>query len=134
VNVAALVLWITTAIGGVTMAGIWVAHGGPSQHRDGASRLSVGRIGLHFVFAAGGLLLWIGHLIGDSTAVGWIAFAALPLAGLVGLLMFLTWLGGRGAAPASPMPAEQEIPPLVVAAHGALAVATVLVVLLALTR
>jgi hypothetical protein len=42
VNVVALVLWITTAIGGFTMAGIWIAHNGPAQHAEGVTFVQEG--------------------------------------------------------------------------------------------
>jgi hypothetical protein len=132
VTIAALALWVITAIGGFTMAGIWIAHRGPAQYAEGDSRLSPGGVGLHFGLAATGLLLWIGYLAADNNAIGWLAFALLPIAAVVGFLMFMTWLAGRGTAPTPEPPAEQKIPPLVVAAHGIFAVLTVGAVLIAL--
>jgi len=128
---AALALWVMTALGGLTMAGMWLANGGPTQHRDGHSRISAKRIGLHVSLAATGLVLWIVYVATDGTTVGWLAFVLLPIAGLVGFLMFLTWLAGRGAASAGVVAAEQKFPPLLVAAHGLLAVLTVGAVLIA---
>jgi hypothetical protein len=96
-DVAALVSWIVTALGGVTLAGIWLADRGPSQHHAGHSRISSGRLGLHFGLAATGLVLWITHLATDDALPGWLALAVLPVVALLGVLMFLTWLAGRGA-------------------------------------
>jgi hypothetical protein len=131
-NAAALILWLVTAIGGFTMAGIWLAKGGPAQYAQGDSRISPGRLGAHFTLAALGLILWIAHIASDSTPVGWLAFALLPVVAVIGFVMFMTWLAGRGAAVGRATPAEQRIPPLVVVAHGLFAVLTVVAVLVAL--
>jgi hypothetical protein len=130
-DITALVLWVVTAIGGFTMAGIWLANRGPTQHADGLSRISPTRLATHFGLAALGLVLWIGYVATDTHALGWIAFALLPVVGVVGFLMFMTWLAGRGAVLTKVTPAEQRIPPVIVAAHGVFAVATVVAVLVA---
>jgi hypothetical protein len=131
VNGVALVLWIITAFGGLTMVGIWIANRGPSQHRDGNSRLSPGRVGLHFGFAAVGLALWIIHTATDNTASGWIALLLLPVAAVIGFIMLMTWLAGRGASTIQ-VPPEQHIPAGIVAAHGMSAVLTLTAVFVAL--
>lgn len=131
-DTVALVLWVVTALGGFTMAGIWLANRGPAQHKDGLSRISPRRLGAHFGFAATGLVLWIIYVATDNKAPGWAAFALLPIVALIGFLMFMTWLAGRGAVVERVTPAEQKIPPLVVAAHGVFAVLTVLAVLVAI--
>src|SRR5947208_3518359 len=130
-DVAALVLWLITAVGGFTMAGIWLVNAGPAQYTDGHSRLSPARVGSHFAFAVLGLALWIVHVATDNTPTGWVALAVLPIVAVIGLLMVMTWLAGRGAT-TSVESAEQKFPALVVAAHGLFAVLTVLGVLAAL--
>jgi len=131
-HVAALVLWIATALGGLTMTGIWLANRGPAQHAEGASRIGPRRLAAHAGTAAAGLVLWIVHVASDSDAAGWLAFGLLPVVALIGSLMFMTWLAGRGADTGDVTAAEQRIPPVVVAAHGLLAVATAVAVLIAL--
>ena len=131
-DTVALILWVVTAAGGLTMAGIWLANRGPAQHRAGSSRISPGRLGAHFGLAATGLVLWIIHVVTDDDATGWVALALLPLVALIGFLMFMTWLAGRGAAVDQDRPAEQRIPTVVVAAHGVFAVLTLVAVLTAL--
>lgn len=130
-DIAALVLWVMTAVGGLAMAGIWLANRGPAQHADGLSRISPTRLGTHFGLAATGLAVWIGYVATDNVALGWTAFALLPVVGGIGVLMFMTWLAGRGAVVTKVTPAEQKIPPLVVAAHGLFAAATVAAALIA---
>jgi hypothetical protein len=130
-DIAALVLWVVTALGGFTMAGIWLANRGPAQHAEGVSRITPGRLGAHFGLAATGLVLWIVYVASDNKAPGWAAFALLPIVAVIGFLMFMTWLAGRGAVVERVVPAEQKIPRIVVAAHGLFAVLTVIVVFIA---
>jgi hypothetical protein len=137
----ALVTWIATAGGGFVMLAIWFARGGMRQ-RDRA-RIRPPLIVSHFALAATGLVIWIIYLASDSDALAWIALAILGVVALLGWTMFFIWAGQRqrrDAAPAggSPLeggdagrPAEQHFPVPVVALHGLLAVATVLLVLLA---
>jgi hypothetical protein len=133
-DVVALALWIVTAVGGLAMAGIWLINRGPVQHAAGLSRISPMRLGSHFGVAGAGLLLWIGYIATDTRALGWVAFALLPIVAVLGVLMFMTWLAGRGAVITTDVPAEQKIPPVVVAAHGLFALATVIAVLWAVAR
>jgi hypothetical protein len=130
-DVAALVLWVATALGGIVMAVMWLAGGGPAQHRDGTSRISPARLGGHAGLAATGLVLWIVYAATDEAVVGWLAFAALPVVALLGVLMLVTWLAVRGAAVTGARPAEQRFPVVVVVAHGVAAVLTVVAVLVA---
>jgi hypothetical protein len=132
-DAAALVLWVLTALGGATMAAIWLAGRGPAQHRAGVSRISPGRLGTHFLLAAAGLALWIVHVVSDSDGPGWVALAVLPVVAGLGFLMFMTWLAGRGSVTTAPdRPAEQRFPVVVVAAHGLFAVLTLLAAAVAL--
>lgn len=130
-DLVALVLWVATALGGIVMATMWVAGHGAAQHREGTSRISPARLGGHAALAAVGLVLWIVHVATDEAVVGWLAFAALPVVALLGVLMFVTWLAGRGAVVTEARPAEQRFPVVVVAAHGIGAVGTVVAVLVA---
>ena len=131
-NVAALTSWALTAAGGATMATLWLRGGGPAQHRRGGSRISPMRLASHFSLAAIGLVLWIAYTATDEVAFGWIAFALLPIAALIGFFMFMTWIAGRHAETAGDRLVEQRFPASVVAAHGILAVCTLALVLIAL--
>jgi hypothetical protein len=140
--VAALVAWVVTALGGFVMLARWIASGGLRQQHDGTTRFPAGLVFGHFGLAAAGLVLWIAYLLLDSAALAWVAFVVLlPVAGL-GFGMLARWASGRrrstvgvtAGAPAAGsgmVPAEQTLPVPVVAAHGVLAVATVVLVLLA---
>jgi hypothetical protein len=140
--IAALVAWVLTAAGGFVMLAKWVSSGGLHQQRDRTSRFPAGLVFGHLGLAAAGLVLWIAYLLLDNDRLAWIAFVVLlPVAGL-GIGMFARWSAGRrrsavGVSPSATatagaaLPAEQTLPVPVVAAHGVLAVATVVLVLLA---
>ena len=136
----ALVSWIATAGGGFVMLAIWIGRGGMRQRDRGRIRPAL--ILSHFLLAATGLVIWIIYLATDSDALSWVALAILGVVALLGFTMFFIWAGQRqrrasSAAGGSPLeggdtgePAEQHFPVPVVAIHGLLAVATVILVLL----
>ncbi|MCE3554099.1 hypothetical protein LWC33_21925 [Pseudonocardia sp. RS11V-5] len=149
-GIAALIAWVLAAVGGFVMLGRWVAHGG--LRSSGASRFPPGLILGHFGLAAAGLVVWIVYLVLDARVLSWISLALLVVVALLGFTMFRLWVpayraraatatvgtrdpaGGPGAASeagAAPEPAESHLPVAVVGAHGVLAVATVVLVLLA---
>ncbi len=136
-RLAALAAWLAAAIaGGYLLAG---------RLRSGRRR-HVRAVGLpygHAGLAATGLCIWIGFVVTAAPALGWIDVALTWV--IVGLGM-ATLLGdgpasarGTGPAPApatasgpaSSAPAAARVPVLVIALHGALAAATILLVLLA---
>ena len=133
---AALIAWVLTAGGGFVLLTIWLARGGMRQGREGAGRIKPPLILSHFLLAATGLVLWIVYLVADEDALAWIAFVVLAVVALLGWTMFAIWWRRRQARGAvreavSPdTPAEQHFPVPIVALHGVLAVATVILVLL----
>jgi hypothetical protein len=130
-DVAALVLWVLTALGGATLAALWLAGRGPTPHRAGVTRISPRRLGLHFGLAASGLILWIIHVVTDNDTAGWLALLMLPVVAAIGSLMFMTWFAGRAAVTVGDEPAEHRFPVAVVAAHGLFGLLTVLAVAIA---
>ncbi|MEU8345442.1 hypothetical protein AB0C74_27405 [Spirillospora sp. NPDC048832] len=135
-SIAALATWLITALGGFFMLGTWIARGGV---RGGTSRLPVPVIFGHFLLAAAGLVVWIIYLLADAKPLAWTAFALLLPVALLGFVMFFRWLqvtrtpsvnpaGAPGSAQAA-TPPERAFPIPVVLAHGAFAVATLLLVL-----
>lgn len=132
---AALIAWVITAGGGFVLLSIWLMRGGMRQEQEAGNRIRPPLILSHFLLAAGGLIVWITYLVADRDALTWIAFAILAVVALLGWTMFAIWLRRRqgtvGAETAAPgVPAEQHFPVSIVALHGALAVATVVLVLL----
>lgn len=132
---AALIAWVITAGGGFVLLSIWLMRGGMRQEQEAGNRIRPPLILSHFLLAAGGLIVWIIYLVADKDALTWIAFAILAVVALLGWTMFVIWLrrrqGSVGAETAAPgVPAEQHFPVSIVALHGVLAVATVVLVLL----
>ncbi|NUR59249.1 MAG: hypothetical protein HOV87_11345 [Catenulispora sp.] len=134
-DIAALVLWLLTAVGGFVLLGVWVANGGVRDR--GASHLPPPVLFGHFLLAAAGLVLWIVYVAGDSKPVAWTAFGFLVPVALLGLTMFARWIPvyrERSAAvdPVNTaLPAERNFPVSVVLGHGLLAVTTLVLVLIA---
>ena len=142
-GIAALVVWILTASGGFYLLARWVAGGG---HRNRVStRFPPALIFGHFLLAAAGLVLWIIYLITNNHPIGWIALIMLAPVALLGFAMLARWIpvyrsghattganAQRSGNPADTAPAERSFPVPVVIAHGALAVTTVVLVLLAM--
>jgi hypothetical protein len=135
-NVAALIAWVVTALGGFILLGTWISRGGTRQRDAGASRFPSALIFGHLLLAATGLVLWIVYLATDSAALAWVSFAILVVVALLGFTMLARWLQERRATvaaggPASPRPPEQHFPVPVVVLHGLLAATTLVLVLLA---
>ena len=149
-GIAALIAWVLTAGGGFVLLGRWIAAGGLRQQHNRTTRLPAGLVFGHFALAAAGLVLWITYLLLDADVLTWVALALLVLVALLGFTMFARWLPSRRSAAAVPAgvgagasrsgsvgpgtagtePAERHLPVPVVAAHGLVAVVTVVLVLL----
>ena len=150
-GIAALIAWIVTAGGGFFLLSVWLRRGGMRQQAAGTTSFRPPLIFGHFLLAAVGLILWLVYVVTDADGLTWPTFAILVVVGLLGGTMFVRWLGVRGAAttattppagagsaatspageqPSAEEPAERGLPVPVVALHGVLAVATVILVLL----
>lgn len=139
-DIAALIVWILTAGGGFVLLGTWVANGGTRSQPAGAgSRFPPALIFGHFLLAAAGLVLWIVYVATDKNALAWVSFVLLVVVALMGFTMFARWLPTYRAAGTTSGttgsdttgPAERHFPVPVVAGHGLLAAATLVLVLLA---
>jgi hypothetical protein len=158
-SLIALVLWITTAGGGLYLLSIWLIEYDKDFQSVTATRLPPVVLGSHVLLAGGGLLVWAGYLLFDREPLAWIAVGAICLAATLGTVMAIRWVGvyragramhtGRsaptgvelrlvsaqgGVAVAGPLvregPPERNFPLPVVIAHGAFAAATLTLVLL----
>ena len=144
---AALITWIVTAGGGFVMLGLWLRGGGMAQSARSGRLIRPPLILTHFGLAATGLVLWIVYLASDSDVLAWVAFALLALVATLGFTMLAIWLrqrqapaGAGTAATATPgavtpgasasISAEGSFPVPVVALHGLLAAATLVLVFL----
>jgi hypothetical protein len=136
VDIAALLAWVVTALGGFILLTRWLARGGLRQQQSRTTRFPAPLVFGHFLLAAAGLVLWIVYVAVDRAALAWASFAVLVAVALLGFTMFGRWIPVRRAAvpqAADPdaVPAERHLPVLVVAAHGLLAATTLVLVLLA---
>jgi hypothetical protein len=145
-DIAALIAWVVTALGGFYMLGTWIQRGGVRQQESGASRLPAPVIFGHFALAAIGLVVWIIYVVADKSALAWTAFGLLLPVALLGFVMLARWIPvyrDRATATATAtstaataqgadgaVPAERHFPLPVVLAHGLLAVVTLVLVLL----
>ncbi|MFF9018614.1 hypothetical protein [Streptomyces eurythermus] len=142
-DIAALITWVITALGGFYLLGTWIRHGGNRRRPSGTSRLPAPVVFGHFALAAIGLVVWIIYVVADENALAWISFGLLLPVALLGFVMLARWIPVRrdraGAeAPSATtasgtdgsVPAERHFPLAVVLAHGLFAVATLVLVLL----
>lgn len=150
-GLAALVAWLITVGLGFTMMARWIARGGLHRGHTGKAGSPMSMNLAHLSLAMAGLVTWILYLVTGLASLAWIACALLlPVAGLGMSLLILRLPGrslaaaavsaaqavpiaaGAASAPASPDPPSARHPPaLLVAAHVAFAMATILYTLLA---
>ncbi|MEV0244501.1 hypothetical protein AB0I06_31970 [Streptomyces sp. NPDC050674] len=137
-DIAALIAWVVTALGGFLMLGTWIRRGGIHRRGTGATRLPAPVVFGHFALAALGLVVWIVYVVADESALAWTAFGLLLPVALLGFVMLARWIPVRRAHPAvsaapaesGTVPAERHFPLPVVIAHGLFAVVTLVLVLL----
>ena len=157
VSLAALAGWILTAAAGSFLLAGWLGPGG-LRRRARAAGVPPAIIVSHFALAVAGLGIWIAFVAADLAVLAWIAVGLLLLIAGLGMATLVTGLPEATAAgerrPAARKlraaggPAGQSsqlatqlagaavtrrprAPVTVIAAHGALATVTILLVLLA---
>lgn len=151
-EIAALVTWLVTAVGGFVMLGVWLSRGGARAQSRASATAGVGGAGAgtteavttsptrlapplvfgHLLLAVAGLVVWIIYLVTDSSGLAWTAFVVLLPVAVLGFTMLARWIGAgdhRRGTNAAGRP-ESHFPLPVVIGHGLFAVATVLLVLL----
>jgi hypothetical protein len=153
----ALIVWFVTALWGLYMLAVWLIENDASREGSAASRLPLPVILAHVTFAVTGLVVWVAYLLVDRPVLAWVAVGILVAIALLGLSMFARWIpvyrmadeeisvpvgamsgGAPGTTPGPvpgigslrELPAEGSFPLLIVLAHGAFAVSTVVLVLL----
>ena len=153
----ALIVWFVTALWGLYMLAVWLIENDATRKGTAASRLPLPVVLAHVTFAVAGLGVWVAYLLLDRPVLAWTAVGILVAIALLGLTMFARWIpvyrmadddvrlpvgamsgGAPGAAPGGApgigslpeLPAESSFPLLIVLAHGAFAVSTVVLVVL----
>ncbi|HET7683381.1 MAG TPA: hypothetical protein VFK34_06920 [Marmoricola sp.] len=128
-DIAALVLWVLTALGGFYLLGTWISKGGHKEVEG--SRFPPPLIFGHFLLAATGLVLWIIYVATDEDSLAWISFIILLVVALLGFTMLARWIPTYRGRESASGPAERHFPVAVVGGHGVLAATTLVLVLLA---
>jgi len=138
---AALITWFAAILLGLFMLAVWLIENDVTDRVVAPSRLPVVIIFAHLSLAAAGLATWVVYLVLGRIMFAWTAVGILGGIAALGATMFLRWIPvyrgpARSAAPAQPpggapaIPAEGNFPVVVVAAHGLLAVSTLVLALL----
>jgi hypothetical protein len=133
---AALIVWLVTAGGGLCLAAIWLIEYDPAL---APTRLPRTAVSAHGLLAVTGLYLWWKYVSSDRSGLALTAGLILVPVVLLGLLMGSRWIKVYRAHknPAPPLtsqggiPPERHLPLPLVIAHGVLGVATVVLVALA---
>jgi len=162
VGFAALITWFAAVLAGLYMLTVWLIENDVTGRHAARSQLRVPVIFGHLALAIAGLVAWAAYLVLDRHMLAWVSVGSLAAVVLLGVTMFARWLPvyrepalpvpapvmtGPGRPPGTALPArgtpppeqlfappaESHFPVAVIAAHGLLAGATlVLVVLTAL--
>jgi hypothetical protein len=135
-DIAALVAWVVTALGGLVLLARWISHGGLRQQQTRRTRFPAALVFGHFLLAAAGLVVWIVYLVAGREALAWASFGVLVAVALLGSALFARWIPAVRVPAADPAgdgtaPAERRLPVPVVVAHGLLGAATLVLVLAA---
>jgi hypothetical protein len=128
VEIAALVMWVLTAVAGFYRLTGWLSNGGLRQQGTKVTRFPVVLVVGHPTLAVLALATWVAFLLTARSVYAWSAFGALVLVALLGFTMFTRWLTGQGGKHARD--AEQGFPVVAVVVHGVVAVLTFVLVLL----
>ena len=138
---ATVITWFATVLMGLFMLAVWLIENDVTGQDVAPSRLPVPIIFGHLLLAASGLTVWVAFLVFNQKTLAWTAVGILGAIALLGATMFARWIPvyrgpARSAAPARPdggalaVPPEGNFPVVVVAAHGLLAVSTLVLALL----
>jgi len=156
-SLLALFTLIMTAGGGIYLLSIWLIEYDKDFHAVAATRLPPPVLAGHVLLAGGGLLVWGYYVLADADDAAWLSLLMLCAAASLGLVMAIRWIGvyrasrasrasqatprlvAVGAHDSAPAPyrvqpegpPERNFPLPVVIAHGAFAVITLTLVLLA---
>jgi hypothetical protein len=137
----ALLVWFITALWGLYMLAVWLIENDATRQEHTASRLPLPVILSHVTLAVSGLVVWVLYLLIDRSELAWAAVGILVAIATLGFAMFARWIpvyrtpiaaGGPqdGMLPVQEIPAEGNFPLVIVVAHGAFAVSTLILVVL----
>jgi hypothetical protein len=132
VETIALIAWIVTVLGGMTLAALWGRRGGLSQPQDesegeGKPGIAIPVLVPHALLAIAGLVIWVVYVTRDESRgmsyTPGFAAGALVIVIALGIVMFRRWsLARRDRAVGGE--AERRLPTALVALHGLAAATT----------
>ena len=143
-GVAALLAWLTAVGLGLVLLASWLARIS-SSNRSRKGGLATSRpppyipiplVIVHLLLAVSGLVVWAVYLALDAEPLAWLALAMLLPVDLLGVSMFIRWLGSRRLRWAArggksySGPAESFIPLVIVFGHGVAGMVTLSLVAL----
>jgi hypothetical protein len=128
VKIAALVVWLLTAVAGARLLIGWLSGGGLRRQDTKVTRFPIAVVLGHPALALLALAGWIVFLDTGRPVYAWSAFGLLVPVELLGFTMLTRWLTGDGGKHARG--AEQGFPTVAVVAHGVVAIVTFVLVLL----
>lgn len=125
-GIVAIVTWLITAMVGIYLLYVWLSGGGLRQQATKVTRFPTLLIFAHPLLAVSALACWVVYVLTLDPLFAWLSFGVLSASALLGFTMFTRWLGGGRHARG----AEQRFPMIAVLLHGAVGVATFVLVLL----
>ena len=142
-SLVALIIWFAAVVAGLCLLAIWLIE---YDKADVDSHLPRTMVSAHALLAVGGLVVWSAYLDGGTSGLAWTAVLILAVVAALGLTMAGRWIGvyrmyktpsavvvpaaARGVGSPTAVPPERKFPVPVVIAHGLLAAATIIMVLL----
>jgi hypothetical protein len=142
-SLVALITWFAAVVAGLCLLAIWLIE---YDKADVDSHLPRTVVSAHALLAVGGLVVWSAYLDGGTSGLAWTAVLILAVVAALGLTMAGRWIGvyrmyktpsavvvptgAHGVSGPVAVPPERKFPVPVVIAHGLLAVATIVMVLL----
>lgn len=130
-----LVVWLLTAVGGFALLGVWLQHGGMGS--PVVRRFTKPLPFLHALAAVVSLVLFLFYIFLDGAVLKLITLVGLLLTAVLGIAMFVLWLGGTRTTQPATVGAdagrapEDHFPIPLVAIHGIAAVATLILYIVA---
>jgi hypothetical protein len=129
VAIAALIAWILAAAAGGYLLADWLMREGLKGHATKVTRYPSALVLGHTLIATMGLGAWVLFLATTRPMYAWSAFATLVVVVLMGFVLLTRWLvsrdGGRHARGG-----DRRFPVTAIAVHGAVAIATFVLVFL----
>ena len=133
-NIGALLAFMATGLSGLFLLATWMGTGGHLRAASRPSRLPNTIVFAHAGLASASFVLWVLYVVLETAALAWLAGGVVVAVITLGVGMFWRWVRQPRRPPVgTATTAEQEFPIVAVAVHGLFALATAVLVALAIT-